>query len=204
MSFFKELSDQLFPKKKEESSSAAKVPYIQEMLKRSAKDLFLYEDWKLSHTKTDQIQFLQDQYELSQNQEEFSSVFRYINQASTRGFMLRHTQNISTKDFQHFFDFLHKKVTELPYLPYLSDVRIYDKKEGVERIERHYLKPSWRKQLNQAKTEKIDQQYGNIRIELLFLDDQPQHISFNSQVYLDGKYAPALDFNHLMQHLCLP
>lgn len=199
MSFFQELSDKLFPKKTE--PKAQKEPVIREELKRSKQGLEQYESWLQSEQKEQIVSFIDNQFNESRDENENVSLFRVIHSGSTNGFMLRFLAETDPLHFQHLFDFLKDQVKTLQYLPYTSDVRTFDRENFVERIERHYLKPSWRtlntKEVNDSG--KMNQLYGNITVELVYQNDIPQFIKFVCHHYSDSKFSEPKPFTELVR-----
>lgn len=199
MSFFQELSDRLFPKKIH--ASAAKEPMVREELKRSKAEEADYWVWLESAEKQQIVTFIDEQFDHSRDENENVSLFRVIHSGSTNGFMLRFLADTEPAHFRHLFDFLKDQVKKLKYVPYTSDVRTYDREKHVERIERHYLKPSWRilntKEVNDSG--KMNQLYGNITIELVYHDDVPQFLKFVSQHYSDSKFSDPKPFSELIR-----
>lgn len=202
MSFFSDLTNKLFPKPEE--SKPNPEPFIREELKRSNNDLVAYALWKESQEKEQVVSFVGEQYLKGQYENENVSLFRVIKSGTTDGFMLRFLAETDPLYFQHLFDYFKEKVKELQYTIYTSDVRTYDRNDFVERIERHYLKPSWRVLNTKAvnSTGKMNQLYGNITIELNKQNDQPQFLKFVCQHYIDSKFSEPQDFNELMKHIC--
>lgn len=201
MSFFQDLTEKLFPKKKAEEST--REPFLREELKRSSQDKVDFGFWLESEEKQQVVSFIAEQYEKSLASEENVSLFRVLQSGSSGGFILRYLEASSALHFQHLFDYLKDQVRAQRYIIYTSDVRTYDKPNGVERIERHYLKPSWRvlnrKEVND--TGKMNQLYGNITIELHKLNDQPQFLKFLCQYYSDSKFSTPMPFKELMAHV---
>jgi len=205
MSFFQDLTEKLFPKKKNEAQGAGE-PFIREELKRSVHDISDYANWQGSEEKGHVVTFIGEQFEKSRDGEENISLFRVIHDGSTNGFMLRYLEESSALHFQHLFDYLKDEVKKHQYIIYTSDVRTYDRPEYIERIERHYLKPSWRvlnrKEVND--TGKMNQLYGNITIELHKHDENPQFIKFLSQHYSDSKFSEPKPFTDLIREIASP
>ncbi|MBI1184600.1 hypothetical protein GC194_10030 [bacterium] len=177
---------------------------MREELKRSNNDRMNYALWLESEARVNVLRFVEEQYDQSRNGNENVALFRVINSGGTNGFMLRYLPETEALDFQHLFDYFRNKVVELQYVTYTSDVRTFDKAQQVESIERHYLKPSWRKlNTKEVNTDgRMNQLYGNVTIELLRHDQTPQYIKFMCQHYVDSKFMEPLDFNHLIHHLC--
>lgn len=199
MSFFQDLTEKLFPKKKVEEND--REPFLREELKRSSQDKVDYGFWLESEEKQQVVSFIAEQYAKSNDAQENISLFRVLKSGSSSGFILRYLEASLPSHFQHLFDFLKDQARQQQYIIYTSDVRTYDKPGGVERIERHYLKPSWRvlnrKEVND--TGKMNQLYGNITIELHKLNDQPQFLKLLCQYYSDSKFSTPKPFDELME-----
>lgn len=197
MSFFSDLTEKLFPKK---GPSYPGEPFTREALKRNNDEKAEYRIWLESEEKEQVTSFILEQYMLSQVENENVSLFRVINSGNTNGFMLRYLENTSAEHFTHLFDFMKEQLRKLRYVAYTSDVRTFVKKNHVEKLERHYLKPSWRvlntKENNDSG--KMVQLYGNMTVELQYIDDAPQYIKFMSNAYSDSKFQDPLPFAELM------
>ncbi|MBK9013497.1 MAG: hypothetical protein IPM82_05115 [Saprospiraceae bacterium] len=106
-----------------------------------------------------------------------------------------HSLIYAREDAGHFFDLLKEKVLTLNYRNQLSDTRSWSEKDWVQTVERHYLKP----RQNWEADKKINQQFGNITIELILRNDSPHLLTFRATSYSDRLYADASDFHELMQ-----
>jgi len=200
MSYFSDIANKLFPKK--ETNTVKSEPFLREELKRSSSDKIAYSFWAQSTEKEQVIAFISEQLNITENQN--AALFRTIDSGTTKGFMLRYLDKTESLHFQHLFDYFKDQIKELQYTVYTSDVRTFDRAEFVERIERHYLKPSWRVLNTKAVNDsgKMNQLYGNITIELVKHNDQPQYIKFVCQHYVDSKFSIPLPYSNLMHHIC--
>ncbi|MGB0429136.1 MAG: hypothetical protein ACPGLV_01590 [Bacteroidia bacterium] len=202
MSFFNDIVNQLFPKKSIEQES--NQPLVREELKRNTEYNMGFSIWKESQEKEQVCSFILEQYEKSDSEDENISVFRTIKSGTTEGFMLRFLDKTEPQHFSFLFDHLKNRAKEKQYTIYTSDVRSFARKNDVERIERHYLKPSWRVLNTKAvnNTGKMNQLYGNITIEQHFNNDIPLFIKFVCQHYVDSKFSVPMNFNELLSHIC--
>ncbi len=201
MSFFNQIVNKLFSKEEIQNTNQ---PFLREELKRNSNQNIAYSIWLQGEKKEQVCSFIYEQFAKSKVENENVSIFRSIESGTTKGFMLRFLAQTEKEDFTCLFDHLKNKTKELNYIVYSSDVRLYNRNEFVEKIERHYLKPSWRVLNTKAvnNTGKMNQLYGNVTIEHHLQNDEPQFIKFVCQHYNDSKYNAPLDFNELLYHIC--
>ncbi len=187
---------QLF-KKSEESSSSN--PFIHEVIKRKEEEKEDYIRWKKSLIKRRLIDWIRDQYAVYQvNPDHLDQSIDFLNTPSSNGFVIYFNQtNYNKEEITHLFDYMKEQVLQLNYKTYVSDRRIYNKKDWVENIDRHYLKPK----PNFMANEKLNQQFGNITIELLLRNENVVNLKFSATHYQDSKYKEVAEFSQLIQHL---
>jgi len=183
---------QLFQKQAE-----GNVPFIQEIIKRSDKEIEAYQYWKLDDKKDHFVSFLLGQFNSKTN----SDLLILNSPNKSHGFILNYesiadTANIA--EFRYLFDYLKEQILKLNYVSYVSDVKKFVRKTHVETIERHYLKPrfSFNEQTGLA-----NQQYGNILIEHLLHNEKSIRIKFVCNIYNDRKWSKAIDFEDLLQKI---
>lgn len=183
---------QLFQKQEEKN-----VPFVQEIIERSDKEIEAYQYWKLDDKKDHFVSFLYGQFHSKS-----SSDLLILNSPNkSQGFILNYESVAATanfSEFQYLFDYLKEQILKLNYVSYVSDVKNFVRKTHVETIERHYLKPrfSFNEQTGLA-----DQQYGNVLIEHLLHNDKPIRIKFVCNVYNDRKWSKANSFEDLLQKI---
>ena len=174
----------------------ANVPVLHEQIVRTDLEKHTYESWKLDDAKDELIDFLQKALEPGSM---YADAILVLNTPKSRGFMLHFTTDFYAKtDFQHLFDYLQERVRGLGYIPYMSDVKSYARKDFVEKLERHYLKPRFSFDEEAGISNQL---YGNITIEHLLYNEQPQHIKFLCNPYTDRKWSEALPFAQLITNL---
>ncbi|MEM8526190.1 MAG: hypothetical protein AAGG68_16235 [Bacteroidota bacterium] len=178
----------------EESSSTK--PAIHEVISRSAEEKEDYEHWKKTIVRRRLSDWLSNQYALYKTlPNETDEGIDFLNTPSMKGFVIHfHQTQYSKRDAVHFLDFLKERVSNLNYRTQLSDVRTYSKPQWVESIQKHYLKP----RTTFEEGVKIDQQYGNVSIDLVLRDDRPHHLRFSATSYSDHLYEEAKDFGELV------
>ena len=182
----------------ESEQSSSSQPVIHEIIKRSETEKIAFEKWKLTLSAKRMVDWLYNQYlaYLSPNTKTDEAI-AFLNTPSAKGFVVHfHQTQYRKAEIIHLFDLLQEKVLMMDYHSYVSDVRIFNRAQWVESIQRHYMKPS----LNFKKTEneKFNQGYGNIKIELEFRADKVYNLRFSATTYQDHNFNKADEFKELM------
>ncbi|MFQ5446752.1 MAG: hypothetical protein ACE5FF_07450 [Saprospiraceae bacterium] len=182
-------------KSAEESSPSN--PVIHKLIERGGDESALYETWKQSPACRHLTEWVWSQYGIWQAlPDEIDEAIDFLDTPSSKGFAVHfHKTAHSRHDATHLFDYLKERVLTLPYNCQISDTRTYSQKDWVETVERHFLKP----RPSHAKNTKLDQQYGNITIELLLRNDAVYNLKFRATSYNDHLYHPADNFEGLME-----
>lgn len=181
--------------------SSPNQPVLHEMITRSETELADYEAWKETLGKRRLLDWLRTEHlNFMQEAKSRDAALDFLDTPSTKGFVIHfYKTRYNTREIVHFFDFLKEKILEMHYKTYLSDTRTYNRKEWVERTDRHYLKPPTN--LRNPEQGKFDQRFGNITIELLFRNDKIYLLKFSASTYQDRLYKKAEDFQDLMKAL---
>lgn len=182
---------------KEAEKSSGSNPVVHELLERSEAEKLALENWRGTLDYRRMFDYLADQYAMSQsNPDGLDRAIVFLNTPSSKGFAIHLSlTEYSRQDATHFFDLLKERVLTLNYRKQMSDTRTWSVKDYVQTVEKHYLKPrqKW------ADGQKINQQFGNITIELTLRDDKPFKLTFRATHYSDRLYADADDFDDLMK-----
>lgn len=190
MSFFDDLYQKLF------HSESASKPLVHEVIKRSLQYKRDYLNWIGSDLMNYQMSQFQEGYWLKKNKIQGGFDVHLLNTSHANGFALSYNQELSAAEFQYFFDFLAEKIKLLPYKLSNSDIQIIEKDKSVETKEKHYLKP-----IIASGDSPIDQQFGNILIEHILINDAPSYIKLIASFYSDRLYKPAAPFDDLITHI---
>jgi hypothetical protein len=179
----------------EESSPSN--PVIHELIERGPEESALYEVWKIAPVCRSLTEWLWRQYGIWQALPgDVDETIDFLDTPSSKGFAVHfHKTDYSRHDATHLFDYLKERVLTLPYRCQISDTRTYSQKDWVETVERHYLKP----RPSRAKNARLNQQFGNVTIELLLHNDAVHNLKFRATSYNDHLYRPAGDFRELME-----
>ncbi len=180
--------------------SSPVVPAFHEALERDEIFVNKYNTWKNGIVKKRFFTWLIDQYTIYQNQPtNIDQAFDFLDIPTSKGFAVHlFKTNYTKQEAQYILEYLREKAQELRYIKQLADVRSYNRPNWVETVERYYLKPSRRIE----SSKKVNQLYGNIRIELLFRNDKVYQLKFSATHYQDHLYEAPKDFSQLIQYLC--
>ncbi len=195
MSNFWEKIKSLF---QESEQSSPSQPVVHEIIERSEADMIAYEKWKVTLSAKRMLDWLNNQYTayLSPTARTDDAI-AFLNTPSAKGFVIHfHQTQYRKTEIIHLFDLLREKVLKMKYHSYVSDVRTFNRPQWVESIQRHYLKPSLN--FKKTKTEKFNQGYGNIKIELEFRNEQVYNLRFSATTYQDHNFNKADEFKELM------
>lgn len=178
--------------------SSPSQPVVHEIIERSEADKIAYEKWKTTLSAKRMLDWLNNQYAayLSPTARTDGAI-AFLNTPSAKGFVVHfHQTKYRAAEIIHLFDLLREKVLEMNYHSYVSDVRTFNRPQWVESIQRHYMKPSLN--FNKTETEKFNQGYGNIKIELEFRNDKVYNLRFSATTYQDHNFNKADEFKELM------
>jgi len=202
MSFFDKLISEIFGTHKVNSI----LPLVEEEIKRHESYRQGYFKWVNEGKYRWLTQKIYQNYTLKKKNEAADLQVHLLKSSGASGFAVTYSLLMDEKELQYLFDYLRDRVLNLNYKLYTSDRRIFDRKEYVETIEKHYLKPPIAKIAAQgdehpANKETIDQRYGNILIEYISINEKPSFLRFMTHYYSDFLYSPAQPFDDLVDYL---
>ena len=184
---------------KEAEQSSPSKPLIHEVIQRTEEEKKDYQFWKGTLVRRRLVDWLNDQYAIYQLQpDDIDEALDFLNTPSSKGFVIHfYRTRYSLRDITHFFDYLKERVLALNYRTQISDTRTYNRPNWVETVQRHYLKPK----PNFQREGKINQQFGNITIEVDLRDDKPHYLKFQATSYKDHLFEDAKEFKELMSRV---
>ncbi|MEM9895261.1 MAG: hypothetical protein AAF789_02730 [Bacteroidota bacterium] len=191
MTFFEETYKKLFGTK----SINADPVVVTSVLKRSESYQLEYKKWKKSVLFNELIPAIADSFYWCGKGVGKTPKMDLFKSSYSNGFSISHDASIEKRHFQYLFDFFSEQVKYLDYRLVVSRETMADKGEVVERRQMHYLKPKM------GFVAPIDQKYGNVQIEYLEINDEPQRIKFVANSYPDRQYKEAQDFQHLAEYV---
>lgn len=177
-----------------------KTPAIHETLERTEAEQEAYHHWKHSRESGRLMNFLKRRIEgFEPVEEDLSLDIQFVESPKTNGFVLHFDDNkLAEKDFQFLFDLLRDRIIIHDYRLYMSDSRQQMRNGQVHHTERHYLKP---RLYNLSANDQVNQQFGNITLEYLRINGQPQHVKLIVNIYSDYKYTEARPYSDLLRML---
>ncbi|MEM1356645.1 MAG: hypothetical protein AAGF89_00495 [Bacteroidota bacterium] len=194
MSFWDNITN-IFRQAEESSPSQ---PAVHELIERNEAELANYERWKKTLGSKRLLNWLVDQYAIFKSGGRQDQAMGFLDTPSSKGFVIYfHQTQYSREEITHFFHYLKERVQSLNYRSDISDRRVFSRKDWVETIERHYLKPRARYE----DVGSINQGFGNIMIELELRNDIPHNLRLRANVYNDAMFAEAGSFGALVMAL---
>lgn len=126
---------------------------------------------------------------LSENNQRFS----IYESPQSNGFYILCEDFLDIKESQFFLEFIKDQVADLGYIKNHSSKEIFEESGNVKTKFTYYLKP---KPENYELP--LDQKFGNIHLECLFINDQPDYIKLLANIYSDRNYKNADSFDDLL------
>ncbi|TAH18025.1 MAG: hypothetical protein EAZ08_12555 [Cytophagales bacterium] len=202
MSLFDKLISGIFGTHKVNST----IPLVEEEIKRHEAYRSSYFKWVNEGKYRWLTQKIYQNYLLKKKNEAADLQVHLLKSSGAGGFAVTYSLLMDEKELQYLFDYLKDKVLNLNYKLYTSDRRIFDRKEYVETIEKHYLKPITERiaptgSEHPENKEMINQRYGNILIEYISVDEKPSFLRFMVHYYSDFLYTPVQSFDDLVDYL---
>lgn len=194
--FIQEQMSKLFGKSQD---VAEKPPMIKTevtgLLQRDDKFQSAYNAWKRASKVSPILQAITAQYENGLQEDSILSA-EFYNTPGAQGFYVYNLNGGNSIDYQMLMDYFRDIVLTLNYRLYSSTFEQKVRLDKVKRLERHYLKPAvWSAEMP------MEQLYGNILIEVDFVNDQADHLKLLATHYTGFDYKPVRDFDELVQHL---
>jgi hypothetical protein len=100
------------------------------------------------------------------------------------------------------FDYFKEVILSIEYNQQIAERRIKENGAHVQTKEIYYLKPHIK--ADDFENPPIKQLYGNIILERVLLNNQPQYIKVQANIHNDRFYLPAKDFNELLSFILKP
>lgn len=172
-------------------------PTTHELINRLPDELVAYEQWKKSKRFNRLMEGFQAQLDGRRTDAELPLSF--IDTPKSRGFVLQYEKGLMTgTELRHLLDYFKEQLLAVGYTAYMSDIKNQLRRDVVETIERHYLKPKFN--YDEA-TGRMGQRFGNITVEYLQQNNQPVNLKLLSNIYSGHKYTDARPFYELMEIL---
>lgn len=191
----KKLINKLF---KSSKSGNYNVPVHSELLNRSTKEKFNYAEWVQTGQDKLYLKLLLDNYELRKNETRGTIDFQIYKSEPANGFYFGNHRIFKGGVFQFLFDKLKDRAEEMGYECKNNHRQYREVGEKVKCTDTYYLKPPLS---YDDEFQNIDQMYGNVHLEMVSFDEQPEYIKCMVNIYNDSKYQKALPFDDFMEKL---
>lgn len=193
MTYFQNLIDKLFPQKLGDNKVV-----LNDVIQRSENFTQKYQQW-VDDSSDRVFSEIEKSYQEKLLQQENSDVdVHLLHSKYSNGIAISfNKKHFTVEEFAFLFDLLADKLSQLEeYRKVNSDYLIREKKTFIETKEKHYLKPIIPKDAEVA-----DQQFGNILIEHILIDDKPNYIKLMANVYSDSLYSEPKEFEKLLSYV---
>ncbi len=167
-----------------------------ELLVRSEDYKKKYRNWMSSGEAVKLIKRVERSYYLKKNRMKGDYEVHLFNSPAANGFALTYHPDISPVEFQFLLDYWRDRTLLLNYRLANTDRQLREKENYIQTTEKHYLKPPLT--MGQKKSE---QRYGNILLEYVLINHQPNYIKLMVTIYSDHLFTTADPFDELVDYL---
>lgn len=168
-------------------------PMIQQSLAMTEAEVGNYEQWKNSPNHISLINWLREQFMMSQNDSShIHDGIDLFSTSATKGFRLHPAlTRYSDNSVRHLFNYLKEQIQKENYRITLADTRIFGRGYWNETIHRYILKPE----------SDMGYAFAQITLELLLKDDKLVNLKMDACVPNTDLPRPSDDFAEMMQAL---
>lgn len=194
-SFFEQMINKLF---KNNLVSASK-PFMREPLQRSARFKTAYAQWQDNGQAQEIVAKIAESYFYHKGGVQASDLLSIFNSQGANGIAIHPPKSWKLQQCQFIVDYFCHTILQKDYHKQVAELQVFDLGQHVKTVEKYYLKPSI---LGQAQAAgKLNQQFGNITLELVSLNDQPALIKVLVTYYADHLFTQVLDFEDFLRYL---
>jgi len=193
MTYFKDIINKLFPQKLADNKVV-----LNDVINRSDGYVSRYKQWVIDNTGKHFKEIEKSYQEKLINLDNSGLSVHLLQSKYSNGIAISYDEEFYSKEeFSFLFDLVADKINQLEeYRKVNSDFIIKEKKTFIETKEKHYLKPSV-----SMKGKIVDQQFGNILIEHILIDDKPNYIKLMANIYSDSLYSKPKEFETLISFI---
>lgn len=185
MSYFDDLLSRLFPRKNRHAS------VVHEVIKRSDDYRGRYDAWVKESSGRDLAE-IGKAYYYKQAGITHRMEILLLHSPYANGFAITIPQEMSRQQARFLLDGFRDRVVTCGYRLTQSDRRVTERDQKAREVEKHYLKPPLNRQPGS-----IDQHFGNISIELILMNNRPDHLKLTASIYSDRLYREPRPFDEL-------
>ncbi|MFA0962909.1 hypothetical protein AB9P05_13985 [Roseivirga sp. BDSF3-8] len=189
MSYIDDILSRLFPRKNRHAS------VVHEVIRRSEDYMGRYREWVDTGAGL-WMQEMGKAYYYKQAGIGHQLEVHLLHSPYANGFAVFFQEEVARQQARFILDQLRDRVLNSGYRLAQSDRRVTERDNKVKEVEKHYLKPPLSNQ-----SDDIDQLYGNVAIELIFVNNRADHLKLTASVYSDRLYKEAKPFDELASAL---
>lgn len=198
MSFFDEIIQKIFVNQKPD-----KPLELLESIKRTSKEEIQYNKWAHSNEARSALVKISEAIELKRLGEKNIKPQIIISESNFANALSIIFNNKDDEAISRLLmDYFKEVILSINYRMQVSERKIKEFQNSVQVKEMYFLKPE--KNANDFNNPPIKQLYGNIIIERMLLNNLPQYLKIQSNIYSDRFYQQALPFNELLSFILKP
>lgn len=136
------------------------------------------------------------QYELFKSLPlEVDKSLRFLTNDSSVGIRLQFHEAHACREAKFFMEFFKDKIQSIGYQKQLADRQTFETPKGPETLERYYLKPPFRLDEQDRKS----QQFGNVMLSVRFAEAHKAEFQCLCHFFKDRQYTDAEPINYLLE-----
>ncbi len=155
-----------------------------------------YETWRGSGRIKEILSVLRLELENSLSKGQPTEVLGVHEGKGFTGIYLKNDDLLEGMEYPFLLDYFHERIKSLNYHPYHSTEDQKPQNGFITSKQMHYLKPKL-----SSLEPPYNQEYGNITLELEFIDDKPRFLKAFATHYSGFDYAQPKPANELFRHL---
>jgi hypothetical protein len=161
-------------------------------------EAFQAEQWAGSPEGLELMGKVYTNYHLKRIQIEEAPQVHVLESKYAYGFAVTYDEPLTKETFSNLFLTLGKRVLALGYFQVSLDRKIEEVNEEVKTTEKFYFKPPIQ---NPLSDELLTQLYGNISIEKISINNQPNYLKVLATYYSDRLYQDPKPFDQFLDQL---
>lgn len=154
--------------------------------------------WSESIEGEDLIAKIYNNYQLKMIQIDETPQVHILESKYANGFAVTYDEDMTKEIFSNLFLTFGKRVLALGYHQVSLDRKIEEVNEEVKTTEKFYFKPPFQ---NPASGELLTQLYGNVSIEKISINNQPNFLKVLATYYSDRLYQDPKPFDQFLDHV---
>jgi len=175
----------------------AKIPVVSESLERSRKEEWSYAEWLSTGKYRYHLQRIRQAIREKKAGLQPSMEVYLHESSAANGFFFCQRSGFSKTCLGYLLEYFKDKMLEQPY--YLNNkLRQYEEEpDRVKTTEMYYLKPSLKFQMEKP----VKQLFGNVHLEFVQFNDEPEYLKVMVTTYNDRNYDQAKSFEEFLDYL---